>query len=156
VTATRLVPRFGQYANHAKEEADWGFSSRIWRISRLNLLAAVETKPMGRWVNAPNEPNLGWAADANCAKQSQFGRGTCAGQVICGKRVRTNRTCHGSGKNKAKLGEDGTSGICRDGAGANVRHRLDAPLRETNPIYEGEEGSPQRHRDHRGNLWYTH
>jgi hypothetical protein len=29
-----------KYANHAKEEADWGFPSRIWRISRLNLFAS--------------------------------------------------------------------------------------------------------------------
>jgi hypothetical protein len=28
-----------KYANHAKKEADWGFPSRIWRISRLNLFA---------------------------------------------------------------------------------------------------------------------
>jgi hypothetical protein len=27
------------HANHAKKEADWGFPSRIWRISRLNLFA---------------------------------------------------------------------------------------------------------------------
>jgi hypothetical protein len=29
-----------KYANHAKEEADWGFPSRIWRISRLSLFAS--------------------------------------------------------------------------------------------------------------------
>jgi hypothetical protein len=46
VTATRLVPRFGQNANHAKKEGDWGFPSRIWRISRLNLFAAVRTNPI--------------------------------------------------------------------------------------------------------------
>ncbi len=35
-----------KYANHAKKEADWGFPSRTWRISRLNLLAAVKTYPI--------------------------------------------------------------------------------------------------------------
>jgi hypothetical protein len=29
-----------KYANHAKKEAAWGFPSRIWRISRLNLFAS--------------------------------------------------------------------------------------------------------------------
>ena len=29
-----------KYANHAKEEANWGFLSRIWRISRLSLFAS--------------------------------------------------------------------------------------------------------------------
>jgi hypothetical protein len=51
-----------KYANHAKKEANWGFASRIWRISRLSLFASCR-RPL--W-------NLCAPVVKIRAKQSQF------------------------------------------------------------------------------------
>jgi hypothetical protein len=51
-----------KYANHAKKEADWGFPSRIWRISRLNLFASCRRPILGGkrlGAGCTNKPNLG-------------------------------------------------------------------------------------------------
>jgi hypothetical protein len=44
-----------KYANHAKKEADWGFPSRIWRISRLNLFASCR-RPIGPGLDRAKSP----------------------------------------------------------------------------------------------------
>jgi hypothetical protein len=159
VTATRLVPRFGQYANHAKKEANWGFPSRIWRISRLHLLAAAKTSPiwsglgsagsvtvkdakqsLSRLRRAGREPQERGTRN-KCAKQTQLPAEQKEGQRFGGKGVMVNRTVYRPRQNKANSGGwDAARPSPRPGAltmppgtGASVRHRLDAPLRETKP-----------------------
>jgi hypothetical protein len=77
-----------KYANHAKKEANWGFPSRIWRISPLSLFASCQRPlldlcaPLGRFVR--NKANSGgWHTPLFycsiippfCAKQTQFADG---------------------------------------------------------------------------------
>jgi hypothetical protein len=63
VTATRLVPRSGQYANHAKKEGDWGFPSRMCKTNPI--------LPPGRGLreqNVQNEPNARSGAPRRCLR----------------------------------------------------------------------------------------
>jgi hypothetical protein len=122
VTATRLVPRFGQYANHAKKEANWGFPSRIWRISRLHLLAAAKTSPiwsglgsagsvtvkdakqsLSRLRRAGREPQERGTRN-KCAKQTQLPAEQKEGQRFGGKGFMVNRTVYRPRQNKANFG----------------------------------------------------
>jgi hypothetical protein len=102
-----------KYANHAKEDADWGFPSRIWRISRLNLLASRRGSlpdlcaPVVKIrVTSPRCPASGNKANSTLRPNP--------GPIM---------------RNKAKLGRVGVPGRWRAGEGAIVKNEPNLPIR---------------------------
>jgi hypothetical protein len=117
------MPRFGK---QSQTKASWG----IWGTGR---------RRDEHRANAPNKPNLaggtGGAGRGTLYKQSQLPLDQKEGQVLGGKGVMVNRTSARPQQNKANS-RPRRAGRGRWGGdrGAIVRHRLDAPLRETKPI----------------------
>jgi hypothetical protein len=116
----------------------------------------VQTNPIGRSQSCKTKPipagrDAPWGPGfparpsglaVNCAKQTQFRPWEKKRQVLGGKDFMVNSTVCGPWPNKANSGGwDAARPSPRPGAltmppgtGASVRHRLDAPLRETKPI----------------------
>jgi hypothetical protein len=117
-----------KYANHAKKEADWEFPSRIWRISRLNLFAPRRRPLSDLCVPVVKIRATTPRCPVSFRQQSQFPPAV---------------TIPISSASMAGVPESEmrkTNPIWRCAVGGqrpNVRHRLDAPLRETNPNLGG-------------------
>jgi hypothetical protein len=122
-----------KYAKHAKKEADWGFPSRTWRISRLNLFAS-RRRPIGPGLDRARSPVGERCETKPIPRQRRAGRGLrdegcCTNKPSsCVMPIRRSAFLGGqfcetnpirsigwgpggrNAPNKAKLGQDGTSG----------------------------------------------
>jgi hypothetical protein len=107
-------------ANRANAQKSTGPRVRSDRVSGIMVRdgTPVPSAPLP-CAPAPNKPNLG--------------RGNAKGKWFVGKELWLSGPAKSTGKTKPNLGRTGNLG---DGAREEpiVRHRLDAPLRETNPI----------------------
>jgi hypothetical protein len=138
VTATRFVPRFGQYANHAKKDANWGVPFAYlayFAVESPCFASRVTPGPLCPGGEDPCEakpiPRSGRPRARLCKTNPIPGcaeRDEARGEGDVGADYATSPRCPASG-NKAKLGQDGTSGGWRAREGPIMQNEPNLPIR---------------------------